>query len=174
MAKKDARQETSLNAEVVKLLNEQITKEAHASAIYLAMASWCDVNGFSKSAGFFYAQSEEEREHMLKIFHFLNDNGARALSPEVTKITHEYKTLHEVFEKTLEHEINVTTSIYAILSKARQENDFASENFLQWFVTEQLEEERQIRDILTLFDFTTAKDSPLALKLIDERIPFKG
>lgn len=174
MTKKELRQETSLNVEVIKLLNEQVAKEAHASATYLAMASWCDVNGFNKSASFFYAQAEEEREHMLKIFHFLNENGAKTLSPEVTKITHEYKSLHEVFEKTLEHEISVTTSVYAIISKARQLNDFASENFLQWFVTEQLEEERQIRDILTLFDFATTKDNPLALKLIDERIPFKG
>ena len=111
---------------------------------------------------------------MLKIFHFLNENGVRAFSPEVKNIQQEYKGLRDVYEKTLEHEIAVTDAINAIVKLARKEDDFASENFLQWFVEEQLEEERLVRDILAMFEFVNEKESTFALKLIDERIPLEN
>lgn len=168
---KYTRKQTSLHPEVIDLLNEQVAKEAEASSLYLSMASWCEVNGFSRSAEFFYGHAVEERDHMMKIFRFLNGNGARAFAPEIGKVEQEFESLHQVYEKTLEHEIEVTKSIFAIFKKARQEGDYASENFLQWFVEEQLEEERLVHSILDLFEFTNEKDSPLALKLIDERIP---
>ena len=165
-----SRKATVLNAKVVELLQKQVEMEAHASATYLAMSSWCDAHGF-KSAAFFLEHSSEERGHMLKIFHFLNENGVRAFSPEVKNIQQEYKGLRDVYEKTLEHEIAVTDAINAIVKLARKEDDFASENFLQWFVEEQLEEERLVRDILTMFEFVNEKESTFALKLVDERIP---
>jgi len=168
---KSTRRETVLNAKVVALLQEQVKMEAHASATYLAMSSWCEVNGFPKSAAFFLEHAEEERGHMLKIFHFLNDNGARAFSPEVKDIPQEFKGLRDVYEKTFDHEIAVTDSINAIVKLARKEEDYASEHFLQWFVEEQLEEERLVRDILSWFDFVNEKESKFALRLIDERIP---
>lgn len=172
MAKlKYTRTQTSLHLEIIEMLNQQVVKEAEASSIYLAMASWCEVNGFPRSAEFFYAHAEEEREHMMKIFRFLNENGARAFAPEVGKVQQEFKSLKEVYEKTLEHEIEVTKSIFAIFKKARQLDDYASENFLHWFVEEQLEEERLVHGILDMFDLMEIKDNPLALKLIDERIP---
>ena len=174
MAKtKYTRTQTSLHPEIIALLNEQVAKEAHASSIYLAMASWCEVNGYTRSAEFFYEHAVEERDHMMKIFRFLNENGARAYAPEVGKVAQDFKSLLEVFQKTLDHEIEVTKSIFAIFKKAREEGDYASENFLQWFVEEQLEEERLVHSILDLFEFTNEKDSPLALKLIDERIPLE-
>ena len=166
-----SRKATVLNAKVVELLQKQVEMEAHASATYLAMSSWCDAHGFTKSAAFFLEHSSEERGHMLKIFHFLNENGVRAFSPEVKNIQQEYKGLRDVYEKTLEHEIAVTDAINAIVKLARKEDDFASENFLQCFVAEQLEEERLVRDILAMFEFVNEKESTFALKLIDERIP---
>jgi ferritin len=166
-----SRKATVLNAKVVELLQKQVEMEAHASATYLAMSSWCDAHGFTKSATFFLEHSSEERGHMLKIFHFLNENGVRAFSPEVKNIQQEYKGLRDVYEKTLEHEIAVTDAINAIVKLARKEDDFASENFLQCFVEEQLEEERLVRDILAMFEFVNEKESTFALKLIDERIP---
>jgi len=162
-----ARQQISINLEVMDMLNQQIVKEQHASSVYLAMASWCDQKGLTKSASFFYKQSLEEREHMLKIFKFVNDCGGTAFSPEVSKISHEYASIKEVFELSLQQEISVTQSIYKIVAMCRKVNDFGTENFLQWFVEEQMEEEQTIRDIIDMIELMG--DAPL--KLIDERIP---
>ncbi|ERI62992.1 putative ferritin-1 [Capnocytophaga sp. oral taxon 863 str. F0517] len=167
------RKATSLHNKVTELLQAQIAMEAHASATYLAMSSWCDDRGYKRSAAFFLNHADEERGHMLRIFNFLNENGVRAFSPEVTNIQQEYKSLKDVFEKTLEHEIAVTDSINNIVKVARQENDFASENFLQWFVNEQLEEERLVHDILDMFEFVS-DEKPFAIKLLDERVPLES
>ena len=167
------RKATSLHNKVTELLQAQIAIEAHASATYLAMSSWCDDRGYKRSAAFFLNHADEERGHMLRIFNFLNENGVRAFSPEVTNIQQEYKSLKDVFEKTLEHEIAVTDSINNIVKVARQENDFASENFLQWFVNEQLEEERLVHDILDMFEFVS-DEKPFAIKLLDERVPLES
>ena len=167
------RKATSLHNKVTELLQAQIAMEAHASATYLAMSSWCDDRGYKRSAAFFLNHADEERGHMLRIFNFLNENGVRAFSPEVTNIQQEYKSLKDVFEKTLEHEIAVTDSINNIVKVARQENDFASENFLQWFVNEQLEEERLVHDILDMFEFVS-DEKPFAIKVLDERVPLES
>ena len=167
------RKATSLHNKVTELLQAQIAMEAHASATYLARSSWCDDRGYKRSAAFFLNHADEERGHMLRIFNFLNENGVRAFSPEVTNIQQEYKSLKDVFEKTLEHEIAVTDSINNIVKVARQENDFASENFLQWFVNEQLEEERLVHDILDMFEFVS-DEKPFAIKLLDERVPLES
>ena len=167
------RKATSLHSKVTELLQAQIAMEAHASATYLAMSSWCDDRGYKRSAAFFLNHADEERGHMLRIFNFLNENGVRAFSPEVTNIQQEYKSLKDVFEKTLEHEIAVTDSINNIVKVARHENDFASESFLQWFVNEQLEEERLVHDILDMFEFVT-KEEPFAIKLLDEHVPLES
>lgn len=162
------RQKLGINVEVMDLLNEQITKEAHSSSIYLAMASWCDHNGLTNSAEFFYEQSQEEREHMLKIFKFVNENGGTAYSPEVGSVSHDYNSLQEIYETALDQEIQVSKSINNIVAKCRKVQDFGSEHFLQWFVIEQMEEENQFRRILEMFDLMGTDG--IALKLIDERI----
>lgn len=163
-----ARQRMSIKISTMDLLNNQIKMEAHASASYLAMASWCEQNAFVKSAEFFYHQSNEEREHMLKIFKFVADCGGNSLSPTVDNINHDFSHLEEVFETALDQEIEVTKSIYNILAVAKKEQDFLTENFLQWFIKEQLEEEKTFRDILDLFEIM-GRDG-IALKFIDERI----
>lgn len=162
------RQKIGINVDIMDMLNEQIKKEAHSSAVYLAMASWCDHNGLSNSAEFFYKQSTEEREHMLRIFKFINENGGTAYSPEVSNVTHDFNSLQEIFETALDQEIAVTKSIHNIVGKCRKVQDYGSESFLQWFVLEQMEEENKIRKILEMFDLMGTDG--MALKLIDERI----
>jgi len=161
------RRQMILNVEIVDLLNEQIAMEMKASSKYLAMASWCDQRELRNSAKLFYDQSEEERGHAMKIFKFINDNGGSAMSPSVGEVPHEYESLRAVFEASLDAEISVTQSIHKIFKKARQVDDFTSELFIQWFVTEQAEEEEKIRDILDLLDLM----GDMPLKMIDERIP---
>ncbi len=162
------REKVSINVEVMDLLNQQIAAEQFASSTYLAMASWCDQNGLINATKFFYAQAEEEREHMMKIFKFVNDNGGAAISPKVTgELPTEFASLKEVYTAALHLEISVTKKIYTIFQKARTLGDYASELFVQWFVTEQMEEEQSFRDILDIFDLMEG----MPLKMIDERLP---
>jgi ferritin len=146
------RQHTSLKEEIEILLNNQVKLEAEASAKYLAMASWCDRNGFKNSAAYFLNQADEERGHMLKIFNYLMTVGGTALSPEVTGIKQDYPSFRSIFEAALQSEISVTQSINRIVSASRREEDYATEAFMQWFVTEQVEEEDNARRALELFD----------------------
>jgi ferritin len=163
-----ARQQMSIKVSSMDLLNNQIKLEAFASSTYLAMASWCDQHGYVNSAEFFYQQSAEERDHMLKIFKFIADCGGNAISPTVDNINHDFSHLEEVFENALDQEIEVTKSIHKLLATARKDEDFVVENFLQWFVKEQLEEEKMLRAILDLFELM-GRDG-IALKFIDERV----
>src|SRR5699024_9313183 len=133
------RQKLGINVEVMDMLNAQVADEATASAAYLAMASWCDQNALNGSAQLFYEQAQEEREHQLKIFHYINDNGGTAYAPKVGAVEHDFNTLKEVFETALEQEIEVTKSIHSMVKKCRQVDDYRTENFLTWFVTEQME-----------------------------------
>ncbi|WP_422349257.1 ferritin [Flagellimonas sp.] len=163
-----ARQAMSIKVESMDMLNSQIKMEAHASATYLAMASWCEQNGFFTSAKFFFKQAEEEREHMMKIFNFLIDVGGSPYSPEVTNINHDYSSIVDVFEHTLDHEIAVTKSIHNIVMKARELGDLTTERFLDWFVMEQVEEENTIRDILDMIAVTGTEG--VGLQVIDDHV----
>lgn len=161
------RKQMSINPEVMDLLNNQVAMEMKASASYLAMASWCDQRGLLNSTSFFYKQAEEEREHAMKIFSFINDNGGAAVSPSINNVNNNFESLRGVFETGLENEISVTESIFNIFKIARKQGDLISEVFLQWFVTEQAEEEDVFRSILDVFDLMA--DMPL--QMIDERLP---
>lgn len=162
------RQKLGINVDVMDLLNQQIAKEAHSAASYLAMASWCDQNALTNSAQLFYDQATEERDHQMKIFHFINNNGGTAYAPEVKNILHDFSSLQEVYESALEQEIGITESIHNIVAKCRKAQDFRTEQFLDWFVQEQAEEEQKMRAILDLFDLMGTDG--IALKLIDERV----
>lgn len=146
------RQRTSLKEEIEILLNNQVKLEAEASAKYLAMASWCDRNGYKNSAAYFMKQSNEEREHMLKIFSYIMTVGGTAISPEIAAVKQEFGSFRNVFETALQSEIAVTHAINRIVTQSRKEEDYATENFLQWFVNEQIEEEDNARRAIELFD----------------------
>lgn len=160
---------TSLTEEIESALNEQIKREAHASATYLAMASWCDRQGFDYSAGYFYAQAEEERAHMLKIFKYVSDLGGTAVSPEVTNVQQDWESFRSVFEAALENEIAVTQAINRIVGKCHQMQDFTTVSFLQWFLQEQIEEEYIARRALELFD--VIGEDGIGRFTIDKQIP---
>jgi ferritin len=146
------RLKTSLKEEIENLLNEQIKLEAHSSSIYLAMASWCDDQGYDFSSGFFEKQADEERHHMLKIFRYINDRGGKAISPEIIDIPKDFESFRSVFELALEQEMDVTNSLNNIADKCMMAKDYVTFQFLQWFFEEQIEEEYVARRILELFD----------------------
>lgn len=158
----------SLLPETEKLLNRQIEMEATASAIYLAMASWAEIKGYEKSSAFLYTHSEEEKMHMMKIFRYVNEAGGHALQPEIKNIPHNYNSLREVFEKVLEHEIAVTKSIHSLVDHCFSVKDFTTFQFLQWYVTEQREEETLARRVLEIFDIIG--EEGLGLWTIDQEI----
>lgn len=157
-----------LKEEIVEIINRQIKMEAHSSASYLAMAAWCDVRGYDNSADFFFNQSDEERKHQLKLFHYLCDMECDAISPTVGESEHDFGSLREVFEKALEHEIAVSDSIHEIVQECRKYNDVATEEFMRWFVMEQIEEEYVARRALELFD--VLGEDKIALGMFEERI----
>ena len=158
----------SISSETEALLNKQILMEGQSSAHYLSMASWCDMKGYSHSAKFLYDHSEEERMHMLKLFHYVNDAGGHAIQPEIRDIKHKFDSLREVFEDVLGHEINVSKSINQIVDHCYIVKDFATMNFMQWYVSEQREEELIARRALELFDIIG--EEGIGLWTIDQEI----
>src|ERR1700761_8386416 len=143
---------TLISHEIESLLNQQIKKEAHSSAIYLSMASWCNRNGYDFSSEYFFKQAEEEREHQLKFYKYILDMGGNAISPDVTDIKQEYNSFREVFEDALDQEIAVTQSINNIYGRCLKVQDFVTMEFLNWYLREQREEEYKARRALELFE----------------------
>jgi ferritin len=137
-----------LSAKIQEALNAQIVMEGNAAASYLAMASWCDGEGLSGCAAFFYAQSDEERMHMLKIVHYINEMDGRAIIPASHQPENDYESVQSLFKLVYEQEKEVTASINKLMSLCQEEHDHATMVFLQWYVAEQREEEAQVRDIL--------------------------
>ncbi|MBC9813751.1 ferritin [Crocinitomicaceae bacterium CZZ-1] len=137
-----------MNSKVEKALNAQIEKEAFASQFYLAMASWAENTGLNGTAQFMYAHSDEERFHMLKLVKFVNERGGKAAIPSIAKPPMDFKNLEDIFTRLLEHEISVTASINDLVGLCLDEKDYTTHNFIQWYVSEQLEEEALARSIL--------------------------
>ncbi|HOK38416.1 MAG: ferritin [Bacteroidales bacterium] len=137
-----------LNAKVEKILNEQIEKEGFSSNLYLAMASWAETKGLEGTAQWLYAQAEEEKIHMLKFIGYINENGGHAIIPAFEKPKNEWKDVFEMFDEVLKHERKITESINKIFEEAVKENDFRTQNWLQWFITEQAEEESSVNRII--------------------------
>lgn len=137
-----------LSKKIESALNKQIEMEAYASYYYLSMASWCDKNGLPGAAKFLYGHSNEEREHMLKLFHYINEAGGHAITPAVKQPGKEYKSVTAIIQSVLNHEIMVTKAINGLVELCLKEKDYSTFNFLQWYVAEQHEEETLFRTVL--------------------------
>jgi ferritin len=137
-----------LSKNIETALNKQVRIEAESSQIYLSMASWSETNGLEGISKFMYAQSDEERVHMLKVMKFINERGGHAQVTELKAPKTNYETFQEMFEELYKHEVFVSNAINELVHIALTEKDYASHNFLQWFVAEQIEEEAQAKNIL--------------------------
>lgn len=133
---------------ILDALNNQVEAEATASQLYLAMASWADSRGLEGISEFLFAHSDEERMHMLKLVRFVNERGGRAIIPSLPMPKQDFTNLNEIFELLLEHEVKVSEKINDIVDLTLSEKDYTTHNFLQWYVSEQIEEERLARIIL--------------------------
>jgi ferritin len=133
---------------IEKALNEQIRIEAESSQIYLAMASWAENQGFEGVASFMYAHSDEERMHMLKMVKFVNERGGHAQISDLAKPPVSFGSFKEMFKSLFDHEVMVSQKINDLVGITLSEKDYATHNFLQWYVAEQIEEEALARNIL--------------------------
>ena len=137
-----------LTSKIEAALNKQVTVEAESSQIYLAMASWAENLGFEGVSQFMYAHSDEEREHMLKLIKFINERGGHAKVSQLSAPPTEFGSFKDMFQNLFDHEVMVSETINNLVDVSLQEKDYATHNFLQWYVSEQIEEEALARNIL--------------------------
>ncbi len=112
------------------------------------MNSWAECNGLNGTAMFLYEHSDEERQHMLKLVKFINERGGKAIIPQLSKPTTSFKGVKDIFTALLNHEVNVTKDINEVVDVCLKEKDYTTHNFMQWYVSEQIEEEALARNIM--------------------------
>jgi ferritin len=129
-------------------LNAQMTKEAHASQIYLSYAAWADGEGYAGIANFLFRHAQEERNHMMKILEYILERGGTVKVEAIPAPPPNPANVQQCFEKVFEHEVDNTQSIYKLVRLSFDEGDWATWSFLQWFVKEQTEEETLAMNLL--------------------------
>ena len=135
-----------LSKSMQEALNKQVLMEAQSSQAYLAMASWADIQpGLKGVTQFFFKHSDEERMHMLKLITYINERGGFAIVPALEQPTLTFVSLKKAFEELFKHEVAVSESINELVDMSLKEKDYATHNFLQWYVNEQIEEEKSAR-----------------------------
>jgi len=154
-----------MNITVLNAINEQINSEFEASHTYLAMAAFCDQQKFLGAAKWLRAQSDEERAHALKLFDFVLARDGNVQLKTIDQPQSEFESLAAVFEQALKHEQRVTGQINSLYELCFQEKAFAEMTELQWFLTEQVEEEKISREIVA--KFRLVKSDPSALLDLD-------
>lgn len=137
-----------LSKKLEKALNNQIRIEAESSQVYLSMACWAEVKGLEGVAGFMYEHSDEERMHMLKLVKYVNERGGHATITDLKAPKKDFGTFQKMFQELYDHEIFVSNSINELVHITLEEKDYATHNFLQWYVAEQIEEEALARTVL--------------------------
>jgi ferritin len=153
-------------------LNEQIREELASSYIYLSMAAYCESINLPGFANWMRVQSNEELEHALKFYGYIHDRGGRVLLQAIEQPPAEFEGPLGVFEKTLEHEQYITGRIHKLYGMAVEENDYASLSTLQWFVDEQVEEEKSAGEILEMLKMIGAKGQGLIM--LDRQLAQRG
>ena len=133
-------------------LNEQINLEFYSSNLYLQMSAWCEFHALEGCAAFLKEHADEEMEHMNRLFTYVNETGALAIIGQINSPKADFKDIREVFEYTYKHERTVTQAINALADVAFQEKDYSTFNFLQWYVSEQHEEEKLFKSVLDKID----------------------
>ena len=151
--------------------NDQINKELYSSYLYLAMSAHFESVNLSGFAAWMKVQSNEETEHGMKMYQYVFERGGRVVLEAIAKPAAEYKTPLDVMKKVLEHEKKVTASIEALYELALKEKDYATQVMLQWFIKEQVEEEKNASDIIELLK--SIGDNPAGLAMVDQRLGFR-
>lgn len=138
-----------------KALNDQMTREAFQAQVYLSYASWAEVNGFSGIAAFLYKHANEERQHMFKFIKYINDRGGKTKIEAIEAPPADPRDIQDCLQRTLQHEIDNSVAIDVIVNLAIDEKDWATFNFGQWFVREQIEEETLVSELIDKLNLAT-------------------
>jgi ferritin len=157
-----------LEKTVLKAMNEQINKELFSSYLYLSMSAWCESEGYPGCAKWLKVQSEEENDHAMKIYRFIHERGGKVDLEAIDKPKSEFKNLPALFSMVLEHEQKVSASITALYETAMKANDYPTQIMLQWFITEQVEEEKNSNEVVDLLK--KVGDSPVSLMMFDRQM----
>jgi len=157
-----------LGTAVEEAMNEQIKNELFSAYQYLSMAAYCESENLPGFAQWMRAQSREETEHAMKFYDFILERNGRVVLHGIDGPVVEFGSPLEVFERALEHERRVTAMINDLYGLAARENDYASQTFLQWFVTEQVEEEKNTGDVVETLKMIG--DGSEALFLLDREL----
>jgi ferritin len=157
-----------LNKKMEEALNEQLNREMYSAYLYMSMSSHCTNKGLKGFANWFMVQYHEEMFHAMKIYEYVNLQGGRAVLKALQQPPTEFESPLEMFVKTLEHEQFITRSINDLMELSIAEKDHASRIFLQWYVTEQVEEESNDNEIIA--QLKVIRDDPQGLMMLDREL----
>ncbi|MDO9121915.1 MAG: ferritin [Anaerolineaceae bacterium] len=161
-----------LSAVLQKALNEQINKEFYSAYLYLAMSAHFEDANLSGFAKWMKLQADEEQEHGMKFYSYLLERGAKVDLTPIAGPVIEGKSNLEIFKQVQAHEAVVTASINALYELALKENDYPTQIMLQWFITEQVEEEKNAADIVAKLDMI--QDKGTAVLILDQQLGYRG
>src|ERR1700761_7467908 len=155
-------------------LNKQMTKEAQAAETYLSYAAWASNEGYDGIANFLFRHAQEERNHMMKILEYILERGAKPKIEAIPAPPADPTSVQNCFEKVFEQEVDNTKGVYNLVKMSFDEQDWASWNFMQWFVKEQTEEETLALNLLDKIKIAGGlQASPSALYALDRELQTK-
>ncbi|WP_409026094.1 non-heme ferritin [Gallibacterium anatis] len=157
-----------LKPAMIEKLNQQINLEFYSSNLYLQMSAWCNEHGYEGAATFLLRHADEELQHMQKLFAYVSETGALPILGEIAAPQHEFSSLKQLFTLVLEHEQLITQKINQLVDESFVEKDYSTFNFLQWYVSEQHEEETLFKRILAKFDL--AGEDQRGLYFVDKEL----
>lgn len=157
-----------LSKKLEKALNDQLNMELSSSYLYQSMAAYFESVSLSGMAAWMGVQAKEEHDHGMKIYHYIIQRNARVKLGAIGAPQSEWKSALDVFKAALKHEQEVTKSINKLIEMAQAEKDHATEAMLQWFVTEQVEEEATADNIIQQLQMV--KDAPSGLFMMDKQL----
>jgi len=153
---------------MIEMLNHQINREIYSAYLYVSMSSYANFIGLKGFANWFNVQVQEELAHAQIFYNFVNDLGERVILKAIETPEIDFKSPLDLYEKTLAHEKIVTSLINDLISLAREEKDYASDNFLAWFVKEQVEEESNANELIAKLKLI--KDDGRGLLMLDNEL----
>jgi ferritin len=157
-----------LSGKMQQALNDQIQKELYSSYMYLSMAAYFEAKNLMGAANWMRIQQAEELDHAMKFFDFVHDRGGQVILQAIPQPPSDFGSPLAAFKETLAHEQKVTQSIHDLFALAVQEKDYPTQVMLQWFVDEQVEEERNASDVVA--ELELVGDSPAGLYMVDRAL----
>ena len=153
-------------------INDQIQKELFSSYLYLSMAAYFENKNLPGFARWMRVQEGEEREHAMKFYDFLVDRGGRVQLKAIEAPAADWKTSLDLFKEVAAHEAKVTASINALYELALREKDYPAQVLLQWYITEQVEEEKNAAEIVAQLELIDAHGT--AVLMLDKQLGKRG